>query len=131
MSPARRALLPAAMAATAIVIGLFPAGPVLAAGDAARGETFYGSNCIACHSLDANRTGPMHRGVYGRKAGSVPGFAYSNAVKGSGVVWDETTLDKWLSGPLSFIPGNKMIVSFSNPQDRADVIAYLRRESGK
>ena len=120
-----------AIAGAVLTIVLGWAGSASAAGDAARGETFYSSNCIACHSLDANRVGPMHRGVYGRKAGSVPGFAYSNAVKSSTVVWNEETLDKWLAGPLSFIPGNKMVVSFSNPQDRADVIAYLKRESGK
>lgn len=120
-----------AIAGATVTIALGWAGPALAAGDADRGEKFYSSNCVACHSLDANRVGPMHRGVYGRKAGSVPGFAYSNAVKSSTVVWNEETLDKWLAGPLSFIPGNKMVVSFSNPQDRADVIAYLKRESGK
>ncbi len=120
-----------AIAGAALTIVLGWGGSAYAAGDATRGETFYNSNCIACHSLDANRVGPMHRGVYGRKAGSVPGFTYSNAVKSSTVVWNDETLDKWLSGPLSFIPGNKMVVSFSNPQDRADVIAFLKRESGK
>jgi cytochrome c len=96
------------------------------AGDAARGEEIYNSRCIACHSPDANRVGPKHRGVVGRTAGTVADFNYSKAVKSSGVVWSEETLDKWLSNPQAFIPGQRMNFKVADPADRADLIAYLK-----
>jgi len=95
-------------------------------GDATRGQQIYESRCIACHSPDANRVGPMHRGVFGRKAGSVAGYAYSKALKGTDFVWNEETLDKWLTNPQAFVPGQNMNFKVANPQDRADVIAYLK-----
>lgn len=98
-------------------------------GDAARGEGLYNDICSACHSLDANRVGPAHRGVYGRKAGSAPGFAYSPGVAASKVIWREATLDQWLTNPQAFIPGARMGFRLSDPQRRADVIAYLKKES--
>ena len=64
-----------------------------AAADAAHGQELYESRCGGCHSLDANRVGPAHRGVYGRKAGSAPNFNYSPAVKNSAVVWGKPSLD--------------------------------------
>ena len=100
-------------------------------GDAQRGRELYESRCIACHSLDANRVGPMHRGVYGRKAGSVPDYNYSAGVRASTVIWTEETLDQWLTGPRTFIPGAKMTFHLSQKTDRDDVIAYLKQESGK
>jgi cytochrome c len=109
---------------------LLAAAPVAAA-DAARGQELYESRCIACHSLDANRVGPAHRGVYGRKAGSAPGFNYSAAVKASVVVWDETMLEKWLTDPQMLIPGQRMNFRIADAADRADIIAFLKRESGK
>jgi cytochrome c len=99
-------------------------------GDPARGQAVY-ERCEGCHSLDANRVGPMHRGVFGRKAGAVEGYAYSMAVKKSDIVWNETTLDQWLSGPGKLIPGTKMGFKLNDAQARADVIAYLKRESGE
>lgn len=105
--------------------------PVYAAGDAAHGEQLYESRCIACHSLDANRVGPMHHGVFGRKAGSVPDFDYSPAVKKSKIVWNEKTLDQWLANPEKLIPGQKMSFQVPDAADRADLIAFLKRESGK
>ncbi len=100
--------------------------PAASAGDAARGEELYGSRCIACHSPDANRVGPRHRGVVGRKAGSLADFNYSKAVKASEVVWDEQTLDQWLANPQAFIPGQRMNFRVNDPTDRADIIAYLK-----
>lgn len=93
--------------------------------DPARGEELYNSRCIACHAPDANRVGPKHRGVVGRAAGTVPGFAYSKALKGAGIVWDETALDRWLADPEAFLPGQRMNVRVADPVDRADLIAYL------
>jgi cytochrome c len=104
----------------------FVGTPATFAADAVHGEAIYNSRCIACHSPDANRVGPKHRGVIGRKAGSLPDFNYSKALKSSAVVWDERTLDKWLADPQDFIPGQRMNFKVANPADRADLIAYLR-----
>ncbi len=117
-----RYILAAAMLASAV-----PAH----ASDAERGGTLYEERCTGCHSLDANRVGPKHRGVFGRKAGSVPDFRYSNGVANSSVVWDEVTLDRWLANPQGFIAGARMGFRVGEAADRADLIAFLKRESGK
>lgn len=96
-----------------------------AAGDATRGEALY-EGCQDCHSLDKNEVGPRHRGVYGRKAGSLPDYSYSDALKNSKFVWDEKTLDQWLADPQKFLPGAKMFYHLDNEQDRADVIEFLK-----
>ena len=101
------------------------------AADADHGKELYESRCGGCHSLDANRVGPAHRGVFGRTAGTAPGFNYSTAVKKSGVVWSETTLDAWLTNPQALIPGQRMNFRVALPEDRADIIAYLRQQSGQ
>ena len=98
-----------------------PPGPQ---GDATRGKTLY-QNCTACHSIDDDDIGPRHRGVVGRNAGTVPGYAYSPALKASGIVWNPTTLDRWLTNPSAMVPGTKMFFLIDNPQNRADIIAYL------
>ncbi|WP_243363877.1 c-type cytochrome [Fundidesulfovibrio terrae] len=95
-------------------------------GDPKHGKELYDSICTGCHSLDANRVGPMHRGVYGRKAGSVAGYDYSPALKHSGLTWNTATLNKWLAGPEKLVPGQKMNIQMDSPLDRADVIAYLK-----
>ena len=97
-------------------------------GDAAHGEQLYQA-CTDCHSLDQNDVGPRHRGVYGRMAGSVPDYNYSDALKSSGIVWGDATLDKWLTDPQAMVPGTKMFFHLDNPQDRADLIAYLRERA--
>jgi cytochrome c len=102
-----------------------------AAGDAIRGEQLYESRCIACHSLDENRVGPKHRGVYGRKAGSLPDFAYSAALASSKIVWSDTTLNRWLTDPERLVPGQRMNFRVPSADDRADIITFLRRASGK
>ncbi|PXW70036.1 cytochrome c [Blastomonas natatoria] len=100
-------------------------------GNAERGAKVYQTNCTGCHALDANGVGPAHRGVFGRKAGSAPGFDYSPALKKAGFIWDAAKLDKWLAHPQGFVPGAKMPFRLMNVQQRADVIAYLKKESGK
>jgi cytochrome c len=119
----RRAILAAAL-------GIAAAAPA-AAGDAVHGKELYESRCGACHSLDANRVGPAHRGVYGRTAGTAPNFNYSTAVKESGVVWEEQSLDAWLTNPQELIPGQRMNFRVATAEDRADIIAYLRETSGR
>ena len=114
--------------AAAIAASPAAAAPAWAAGDAARGEQLYEA-CQDCHSLDKNDVGPRHRGVYGRKAGSLPDYAYSDALKSSSIVWNEETLDKWLTDPQAFVPGVRMFFHLADPQDRADVIAYLKERA--
>jgi cytochrome c len=98
-------------------------------GDPARGQRLYQSRCGACHSLDSNRVGPMHRGIFGRQAGGVAAYAYSRALQESTVVWSDETLDSWLQDPRSFIAGQRMNVRVKKPQDRRDIISYLKQES--
>lgn len=93
-------------------------------GDPARGKALY-QGYTSCHSIDENDIGPRHRGVVGRKAGTVPDYAYSTALKASGIVWDEVTLDRWLTNPSALVPGTKMFFQVPGPQARADIIAYL------
>lgn len=99
-----------------------PAPPL---GDAARGKALY-QGCNACHSIDDNDIGPKHRGVVGRRAGSLADYNYSPALKSSGLTWDAATLDRWLTNPSALVPGTKMFFKLDSPQDRADVIAYLQ-----
>lgn len=101
------------------------------ASDTERGAGLYERKCTACHSLDANRIGPAHRGVVGRKAGTAPGFGYSPALKKSGVVWTANSLDKWLAGPSKFIKGSRMGFSVPDAQDRQDIIAWLATQKSK
>jgi cytochrome c len=104
---------------------IFAGGGASAGGDADHGEKLY-EGCQDCHSLDKNDVGPRHRGVFGRKAGSLPDYKYSAALMASNFVWDEVTLDKWLTNPQVFVPGAKMFYHLANPQDRADVIEFLK-----
>lgn len=128
-----RILRMAALGTAALVLTTVAAGAQTApqTGDAARGAKVYQTNCTGCHALDANGVGPAHRGVFGRKAGSAPGFDYSPALKKAGFTWDAARLYKWLANPQGFVPGAKMPFRLMNAQQRADVIAYLRKESGK
>jgi cytochrome c len=98
-----------------------------AEGDPARGEQIY-HRCQGCHSIDANRVGPRHAGLFGRRAGSLDDYSYSDAMRASGVIWDEATLDRFLTAPRKFIPGTKMpFAGIADPQERADLIAYLKQ----
>ena len=110
-----------------LVLGAVLAGSASAqaAGDAGRGAAVYEAQCGACHAVAADRVGPRHAGVVGRRAGSVPGFAYSAALKASGIVWNAGTLDRWLADPEALVPGQAMGYSLADPALRADVIAYL------
>ena len=109
--------------------GAVPAASAASAGDAVRGEAVY-SRCLACHALAYDRTGPRHCGLFGRQAGTVPGFAYSDAMRHSKIVWDEKTLDLFLQNPLKAVPGTSMgYAGIPDAQERADLIAYLKREN--
>lgn len=97
-----------------------------ATGDPARGKSLFEHKCTGCHAVDADREGPHLRGVYERRAGTVAGFAYSKQLKNSGLTWDEANLDHWLSDTDAFVPESAMGFSVPKPQDRADLIAFLK-----
>jgi len=99
-----------------------------AGGDPARGEQLYG-RCEACHALAYDRVGPRHCGLLGRRAGSVPGFGYSPAMKQSKLVWNEKTLNRFLADPLKTVPGTTMTYAgVPDPKERADLVAYLSQQ---
>jgi len=115
-----------------LIISLLAAASSAAAGgDAERGQSLYQNKCTACHSVEYNGVGPTHKGVYGRKAGSAADFTYSEALKRSAVIWNESTLNKWLTDPEKFIPGQKMGFLVPNAKERADLIAYLKQAESK
>jgi cytochrome c len=107
------------------------AAPAMADGDVARGRKIY-ERCQGCHSIDRNRAGPRHRGLFGRRAGTVPGFEYSKAMRRSGIVWTAETLNRFLAAPIKAVPGTTMgFDGVEDPHERADLIAYLKRATGR
>ncbi len=85
---------------------------------------------MACHALDENRIGPRHCGVFGRRAGSLPGFDYSPAMRRSKIVWNDQTLDKFLVDPMKVMPGTAMtFAGVPDAKERADLIAWLKQAS--
>jgi cytochrome c len=113
-----------ALAGASTIAGATDAPATTSAGDPAHGKTLYQA-CQACHSIDDNDLGPKHRGVVGRRAGSIADYNYSPALKNSGLTWDPATLDRWLSNPSALVPGTKMFFKIDDVQARADLIAYL------
>lgn len=100
--------------------------------DPARGQALYQARCSACHSVERPGLGPQHRGVFGRLAGTAPGFSgYSAALKRSGIVWNEASLERWLTDPERLVPGQAMGISVPDAAERADLIAYLRTLTAK
>jgi cytochrome c len=100
-------------------------------GDAAKGEKVF-AQCRACHVAEpgVNRVGPSLWGVVGRTAGSIEGFRYSKANQNSGLVWSEEQLFTYLEAPQRTIPGTIMAFGgLKNPQDRADIIAFLKTKA--
>jgi cytochrome c len=105
------------------------AGTAAARGDATRGEQLY-ARCAACHALAYDRVGPRHCDLLGRRAGSVPGFEYSPAMKRSTLIWTRENLSRFLANPPGVVAGTTMTYAgVENAQDRADLIAYLGKAS--
>jgi cytochrome c len=94
--------------------------------DAEHGKAVF-KTCATCHATDhTDRVGPGLGGVIGRKAGTVPGFHYSDAMKESGIVWDAKILNAYVESPQKVVPGNRMpYAGLEDPTDRADLVAYL------
>ncbi len=143
--PAPGAAAPAAAPATpsaATAPAAVPSPPpnpeleaMIARADLNRGKIQF-FQCRACHSLapetEPGKIGPTLYGVIGRHAGSVTGYAYSDAVAKSGITWTAEQIDKWLERPSDFLPGNKMVfVGIQDAQDRANIIAYIQQETAK
>jgi cytochrome c len=126
--PAQAGIQRLAMAAALIVLSHAAAAAPTDRAALQRGEAIY-ARCAACHAIDANRTGPQHCGLFGRKAGTAPGFdGYSKAMRDSGIVWDAKTLDVFLKDPLGTVPGTAMgYAGVKDDAERADLIAWLRQ----
>lgn len=131
-APAAPAPAAAASEADAKILASLPAP--YNTGDLANGKRQF-AKCRSCHVIEkggANRVGPALHGIFGRTAGTAPGFTYSPALKGAGFVWDGDKLDQWLADPKGFLPGNRMsFVGLKQEKDRRDVIAYIKVESAK
>jgi len=113
---------------------LFPhamGAPATASADPERGRQLFEKRCTGCHSLDKNKEGPRLRGVYGRRSGSISDFTYSDSLKASKIVWDERSLDQWLTNPEMVVRDNDMAFHVSNTDERAAIIEFLKAASGK
>jgi cytochrome c len=96
-----------------------------------RGKDVFEKRCTGCHALDQDREGPRLRGVFGRTSGTVPNFDYSPALQKAHIVWNETTLDQWLTDTDALVPGNNMDFHVAKEQERRDLIRFLRESAAK
>ncbi len=116
------------LASLASLIMAGACAPAYAQGtDASPGERLFEQRCGACHQLATNRNGvgPHLQGVIGRSAGSVEGFKYSPALKGSGVTWTPETLETYLTNPGAMVRGTRMTQRFNNAEERRAIIEFL------
>ena len=95
-------------------------------GDPVIGKQVFEKRCTGCHSLTQDREGPHLGGVYGRPSASIHGFDYSPALRQAHIVWNETTIDHWLTDPDVAFPGNNMDFRVARPQERKDLIAFFK-----
>ena len=126
MSKPRRPYILGALLASFVL--LVAGTSVLAAGQSTRdGKELFEKRCGGCHALDRDKEGPRLRGVYGRVAGSVGSFQYSDALKKSKITWADETLDQWLTDTEKLVPGNDMTFHVEKAAERAEIIAYLKQ----
>ena len=90
------------------------------------GKSLFEKRCSGCHALDADHEGPRLRGVFGKPAGTVRTFKYSEAFQKANFTWDEAKLDKWLTDTESVLPDNDMGFRVPKPEERAAIISYLK-----
>jgi cytochrome c len=112
-----------------VILGLLlaiVAWPQRSGSSAASGKDLFDKRCGGCHSLDADKEGPRLRGVYGRAAGSVPSFPYSEALKKSQLTWDDQTLERWLTDSEKLVPGADMTIRVESQAERSAIIAWLK-----
>lgn len=118
-------------AATLWVAAAMIAAPAWAEGNEARGERLFNQQCKACHTVEkggASPVGPNLSGLLGRKAGSEGGFQSSDAMKNSGIVWDDKTLAEYLKDPKGKVPGTKMVfIGLKQDAQQQDMIAFLKK----
>lgn len=113
-------------AAVALLLALCAQAQAQVPSDVVRGQRLWQQRCAECHAVDTDETGPRHRSVFGRRAGSVKGYDYTRALRGANLRWDAANLDRWLKDPQQFLPGQGMDFKTDSRQDRADLIAYLK-----
>lgn len=106
-------------------------GQAAGVGDPDRGKAIFEKRCTGCHALDQNREGPRLRGVFGRTSGEIADYDYSPALKKACIVWNESSLEQWLTDSDKLVPGNNMDFQVVNAQERRDLISYLQRSSSK
>jgi cytochrome c len=94
-------------------------------------KALFEKRCGGCHALDRDKEGPRLGGVYGRTAGTVDSFQYSDGLKKSRIKWTEETLDKWLTDTERLVPNNDMTFQVEKAAERSEIIAYLKQNSGK
>jgi len=90
------------------------------------GSDLFARRCAGCHSLDKDKEGPRLRGVYGRVAGSVPAFPYSDGLKKAGILWDDQSLEHWLSNPEAVVPDSDMAFHVKDAEERKAIIEFLK-----
>jgi cytochrome c len=95
------------------------------------GKLVFEKRCGGCHALDRDKEGPRLGGVYGREAGSVSSFEYSEALKQSKLTWTDETLDKWLEDPEKMVPANDMTFHVDSTDERRAIISYLKQNPAK
>jgi cytochrome c len=95
------------------------------------GKALFERRCGGCHAMDSDKEGPRLRGVYGRKAGSVESFQYSDALKKSRIQWTEETLERWLTDTEKLVPDNDMTFRVEKAEERRAIVEYLKQGSGK
>ena len=96
-------------------------------GDPVRGKDVYEKRCTGCHAMTQDREGPRLQGVYGRASGTAAGFDYSPALKKAHIVWSDASLEQWLADPDTLVPGNNMEFHVAKPQERRDLIDFLKQ----